>query len=42
MAAGSRTLQAAIVVGAIFGAIVVAIVQYYDHSLRSTVVDSND
>jgi hypothetical protein len=42
MAAGSRTLHAAIVVGAIFGAIVVAVVQYYDHSLRGPVVDSSD
>jgi hypothetical protein len=40
MAAGSRTLQAAIVVGAILGAIVVAGVKYYDQILRGTVVDS--
>src|SRR6516162_6404553 len=40
MAAGSRTLQAAIVVGAIFGALVVAGVKYYDRTLRGTVVDS--
>jgi hypothetical protein len=33
MAAGSRTLQAAIVVGAILGAIVVAGVKYYDQIL---------
>jgi large-conductance mechanosensitive channel len=42
MAAGSRTLAAAMVVGAIFGAIVVAGVKYYDRTLRGTVVDSND
>jgi len=39
MAAGSRTLQAAIVVGAIFGALVVAGVKYYDLTVRGTVVD---
>jgi hypothetical protein len=42
MAAGSRTLQAAAVVGALFGAIAVATVQYYDYSLRGTVVDSGE
>ena len=40
MAAGSRTLAAAIAVGAVFGALVVAGVQYYDRTLRGTVVDS--
>jgi hypothetical protein len=36
MAAGSRTLQAALVVGAIFGAIVVSAVSFYDRTLSST------
>jgi hypothetical protein len=40
MAAGSRTYHAALVVGAIFGAIVVAGVQYYDRTLRGVVVES--
>ncbi len=40
MAAGSRTLPAAMVVGAVFGAIVVAGIQFYDRSLRGAVVDS--
>jgi hypothetical protein len=42
MAAGSRTVPAAIVVEAIFGAIVVTRVKYYDRTLRGTVVDSGD
>jgi len=42
MAAGSRTLQAALAVGAIFGAIVVAGVHFYDRTLRGTVVDTGD
>ena len=42
MAAGSRTLAAAILVGAIFGVIVVAAVKYYDRSLRGVIVDSGD
>jgi hypothetical protein len=40
MAAGSRTLGAAIAVGVVFGAIVVAGVEYYDRTLRGAVVDS--
>ena len=42
MDAGSRTLQAALAVGAIFGAIVVAGVQYYDRTLRGTIVDTGE
>jgi hypothetical protein len=42
MAAGSRTLPAAIAVGVALGAIVVAGVEYYDRTLRGTVVDSGD
>jgi hypothetical protein len=41
MAAGSRTLGA-LAVGAIFGAVVVAAVRYYDHALRGAVVDSGN
>ena len=42
MAAGSRTLPAAIAVGAIFGAIVVAGVRFYDLALRGAVVDTGE
>jgi hypothetical protein len=42
MAAGSRTLQAALAVGAIFGAIVVAGVRMYDRTLRGAVVDTGE
>jgi hypothetical protein len=42
MAAGSRTLQAAIAVGAIFGAIVVAGVHFYDRALRGAAVDTGE
>jgi hypothetical protein len=42
MAAGSRTLQAAIAVGAIFGAIVVAGVHFYDRALSGAVVDTGE
>jgi len=42
MAAGSRTLAAAIAVGAVFGAIVVGGVQYYDRTLQGAVVDSGN
>lgn len=42
MAAGSRTLGAAILVGAIFGASVVMVIQVYDHILRGAVVDAGD
>jgi hypothetical protein len=42
MAAGSRTLPAAIAVGAIFGAIVVAGVRFYDRALNGAVVDTGE
>jgi len=42
MAAGSRTLQAALAVGAIFGAIVVAAMRFYDRTLRGAVVDTGE
>jgi len=42
MAAGSRTLAAAIGVGAIFGLVVVAAVRYYDSALRGAVVDAGN
>ena len=42
MAAGSRTLPAAIAVGAIFGAIVVVGVNFYDRALKGTVVDTGE
>jgi len=42
MAAGSRTLTAALAVGAIFGAIVVAGVHFYDRTLRGAVVDTGE
>jgi len=42
MAAGSRTLPAALTVGAIFGAIVVAGVRFYDRALKGAVVDTGE
>jgi len=42
MAAGSRTLAAALAVGAVFGAIVVAGVHFYDQTLRGAVVDTGE
>ena len=42
MAAGSRTLQAALAVGAIFGAIVVAGVHFYDRTLRGALIDTRE
>ena len=39
MAAGSRTLAAAVAVGAVFGAIVVAAVKIYGRVLRRTVIE---
>src|SRR5712692_11545699 len=42
MAAGSRTIAGALSVGALFGLIVVAGVQYYDRTLRGAVVDTGD
>ncbi len=42
MAAGSRTWGAALAVGAVFGALVVAAMRYYDRALRGTVMESGD
>ncbi len=42
MAAGSRTLGAAVAVGALFGALVVLGVKVYDWALRGVVVDAGD
>lgn len=42
MAAGSRTWGAALTVGAVFGALVVAAMRYYDRALRGTVMESGD
>jgi len=42
MAAGSQTLGAAAVVGALFGAIVVFGLKVYDCTLRGVVVDTGD
>jgi hypothetical protein len=42
MAAGSRTLTAALVVGAVFGAIVVAGIHFYDHTLKGAVIDTGE
>jgi len=42
MAAGSRTLQAALAVGAILGAVVVAGVRFYDRTLKGVVVDTGE
>jgi hypothetical protein len=42
MAAGSRTLAAAVAVGALFGAIIVLGVNLYDRALRGTVLDAGN
>jgi hypothetical protein len=42
MAAGSRTMGAALAVGAAFGAVVVGVMRYYDWALRGTVVESDN
>jgi hypothetical protein len=42
MAAGSRTTAAAILVGAIFGVVVTAVMKFYDYVLRGTVVEVGD
>lgn len=42
MAAGSRTLMEATVVGAAFGVLMVALVHYYDRALRGVIVDAGD
>jgi hypothetical protein len=40
MAAGSRTLTASVIVGALFGALVVLGIKAYDRALRGAVVDT--
>ena len=42
MAAGSRTLPAALAVGAVFGVIVVAGVHFYDQTLQGAVVETGE
>jgi len=42
MAAGSRSLTAALAVGALFGLIVVGGVHFYDRTLRGAVVDTGE
>ena len=42
MAAGSRTLDAAVAVGAVFGAVVVLTIKIYDRILRGPVVDTGE
>ena len=42
MAAGSPTIVAAISVGAAFGVVVVAVVQYYNRALTGVIVDSGE
>jgi hypothetical protein len=42
MAAGSRTLPAAVAVGVILGAIVVGIVRFYDRTLKGALVEVDD
>jgi large-conductance mechanosensitive channel len=42
MAAGSRTMAASIVVGAIFGLVVTAAVEIYNYALRGTVIEAGD
>jgi hypothetical protein len=40
MAAGSRTMTAALVVGAIFGIAVTVVMKFYNHVLRGTVMEA--
>jgi len=42
MAAGSRTMTAAIVVGAVFGIVVTAAMKSYNYVLRGTVMEAGD
>ena len=42
MAAGSRTLAAAAIVGGVFGLVVVAVMKFYDLSLRRAVLESGE
>lgn len=42
MAAGSRTMTAALAVGAIFGIVVTIAMKFYNHVLRGTVTEAGD
>jgi hypothetical protein len=42
MGAGSRTLAAAVGVGALFGLVVVLFLKIYDRALRGTVIDASE
>jgi hypothetical protein len=42
MAAGSRTMTAALAVGAIFGIVVTVTIKLYNHALRGTVMEARD
>jgi hypothetical protein len=42
MAAGSRTMTAALVVGAVFGIAVTVVMKFYNHALRGAVIDAGD
>jgi hypothetical protein len=42
MAAGSRTMTAALAVGAIFGIVVTVAMKFYNHALRGTVMEAGD
>jgi len=42
MAAGSRTMAASLVVGAIFGLVVTAAVKIYNYALRGAVIEAGD
>lgn len=42
MAAGSRTMTAALVVGAIFGIAVTVAMKFYNHALRGPVIEAGD
>jgi len=42
MAAGSRTMTAALGVGAIFGIVVTVVMKFYNHVLQGTVMEAGD
>jgi hypothetical protein len=42
MAAGSRTMAASLVVGAVFGLLVTLAVKIYNHALRGVVIEAGD
>jgi hypothetical protein len=42
MAAGSRTMPAAIMVGAVFGVATTVAMKFYNHALRGTVMEVSD